>query len=152
MARRKAGLDPAFIEWPAARVFFRIHSARYQATQFHPGGSGDARFSPIYTRARKPISTLYAGETTVCALMETVFHEVPAPPGDYILDLGDLRGLMHSAIKPTRPLKLVDLSKKGLQRLGLKKTDLIETCPEAYPFTRRWAEQLHAATDADGLS
>jgi len=65
--------------------------------------------------------------------------------------LGDLQGLAHSVLKANRPLKLVDLTKKGLQRLGLKKTDLIETGPEAYPFARHWAEQLHAATDPDGL-
>jgi hypothetical protein len=54
--------------------------------------------------------------------METVFHDVPTPPGGYILDIEDLReqDLVVSRVRPKRRLQAVDLSTKGLKRLGLQ--------------------------------
>jgi hypothetical protein len=85
--------------------------------------------------------------------METVFHEVPAPPGDYILDIDALRdqNLVVSRIRPKNKLRVVDLSTKGLKRLGLQRTDLIDTPFTAYPLTREWAAWLHDQTAASGL-
>jgi hypothetical protein len=85
--------------------------------------------------------------------METVFHEVPAPPGDYILDIDTLRdqNLVVSRIRPKKRLAVADLSTKGLKRLGLQRTDLIDTPYTAYPLTREWAVWLHGATPASGL-
>jgi len=85
--------------------------------------------------------------------METVFHEVPAPPGDYILDIDALRdqNLVVSRIRPKKKLRVADLSTKGLKQLGLQRTDLIDTPYTAYPFTREWAAWLHGATAANGL-
>jgi len=85
--------------------------------------------------------------------METVFHDVPTPPGGYILDIESLReqNLVVSRIRPKRRPPTVDLSTKGLKRLGLQRTDLIDTPVTAYPRTREWAEWLHSATAAKGL-
>jgi RES domain len=87
------------------------------------------------------------------AMMETVFHDVPTPPGGYILDIESLReqNLVVSRIRPKRRLPTVDLSTKGLERLGLQRTDLIDTPVTDYPQTREWAEWLHGATAAKGL-
>ena len=86
-------------------------------------------------------------------MMETVFHEVPTPPGGYILDIDILReqNLVVSRIRPKRRLQTVDLSAKGLKRLGLHRTDLVDTPVTAYPRTREWAAWFHAATPAKGL-
>lgn len=126
---------------------WRIHRARFRPTQFHPGTGADARFSPIHsaTRGRKSIPTLYTASTLEGALMETVFHDVPTPPIDYILDLERLHELelRVSVIRPKRELKLIDLSTKGLQRLGLQRANLVDTPVADYPATRLWAEWLH---------
>jgi hypothetical protein len=84
------------------------------------------------------------------AMMETVFHDVPTPPGGYILDIESARDqdLVVSCMRPKRRLSTVDLSTKGLKRLGLQRTDLIDTPVTAYPQTREWAEWLHSATAA----
>jgi hypothetical protein len=86
-------------------------------------------------------------------MMETVFHDVPTPPGGHILDIESLReqNLVVSRIRPNRRLPTVDLSTKGLKRLGLQRTDLIDTPVTAYPRTREWAEWLHSAMGAKGL-
>jgi hypothetical protein len=135
------------------RTIWRVHAAAYRPGQFHPGGSGDARFSPLCRPDAVPIPTLYGASTLAGALMETVFHEVPTPPAEYILDIEKLREaqLVVSRIRPRRRLQLVDLSAKGLKRIGLRRTDLIDTPVDRYSGTRAWAEWFHEQTDAKGL-
>jgi RES domain-containing protein len=132
------------VKFPPANLW-RVHAAKYAPREFHPGGAGNARFSPLSTAHGKAVPTLYAATSVAAALMETVFHEVPTPPGDYLLDLAKLeqQALCVSTVRPVTPLLLVDLSTKGLQRLGLKRTDLIDTPPRAYPHTRAWAAWFH---------
>lgn len=134
-------------------MIWRVHASRFRAGKFHPGGSGDARFSPIYQPDKKPIRTLYGASTLEGAMMETVFHDVPTPPAEYILDIGRLREaeIVVSRIRPERSLPLVDLSTKGLKRMGLERTDLIDTSVNLYPNTRAWAEWLHQHCKAKGL-
>jgi RES domain len=133
---------------------WRIHSAKYRAAEFHPGGTGNARFSPIYRVNGSSIPTLYGASTFDGALMESVFRAVPTPPAHYILDFATLRDeqLVVSRIRPRGTLKLIDLSTKGLKRLGLTRADLIDTPLTSYPETRKHAEQFHAGTAALGLA
>jgi hypothetical protein len=129
---------------------WRVHSASYRATQFNSSDTGDARFSPIRRPDGTTIPVLYGASTLAAAMMETVFHDVPTPPGGYILDIESLRDqdLVVSRIRPKRRVSSVDLSTKGLKRLGLQRTDLIDTPVTAYPRTREWAEWLHSTTAA----
>jgi len=133
--------------------FWRVHPASFRATEFNPSNSGDARFSPIRRPDGTTIPVLYGASTLAGAMMETIFHDVPTPPGGYILDIERLReqNLVVSRIRPKRRLQAVDLSTKGLKRLGLNRTDLIDTPVTAYPLTRHWAEWLHGTTLATGL-
>lgn len=135
------------------RAIWRVHAASYRPGQFHPGGNGDARFSPLYRADKTSIPTLYGASTLAGAMMETIFHDVPTPPTGYILDIEKLReaGLTVSRIRAKRSLQLVDLSTKGLKRIGLKRTDLIDTPVDSYASTRAWAEWFHAQTKAKGL-
>lgn len=133
---------------------WRVHAGKYGPTQFHPGGSGNARFSPITNRRGKAVPTLYAATTLAAGLMETVLHDVPTPPRDFILDLARLEeeAMRVSVIQARRSLLLIDLSTKSLQRLGLRRRDLIDTPVRAYPVTRYWASWFHqASSKAQGL-
>ena len=144
---------PILVKFPSANLW-RVHAEKYAPQQFHPGDVGNARFSPLSTARGKAIPTLYAATSVAAAFMETVFHDVPTPPGDYILDLTKLddQALCVSTLRPENALLLVDLSTKGLQRLGLKRTDLIDTPARAYPLTRQWAAWLHRVSpSAHGL-
>lgn len=67
-------------------VLHRVHQSKYQADEFNPGVRGNARFSPIQDEHGKPIPTLYGGTMMACALMETVFHDVPHTAGFKIFD------------------------------------------------------------------
>ena len=74
-------LHASFTELIVGTVLHRVHQSQYQADQFNPGLRGNARFSPIQDNQGQAIPTLYAGTTLPCALMETVFHDVPHTAG-----------------------------------------------------------------------
>jgi RES domain len=144
--------DPLIRVWPAGQAWYRCHDKRYTETAFNGSGKGDARFSPISTPSGKVIPTIYAGARIECALMETIFHTLPTDLSGYILDMDDLIDTVVSHIAPTRDINLIDLTTVGLRRLKLRKTDIIETSPLAYPKIRQVAENWHRDyPDVDGL-
>lgn len=145
-------LHVSYITVPAGTVMHRIHLSTYLATQFNPTAQGNARFSPIKDSAGTVIPTLYAGTTFECAAMETVFHDVPFVPGLKTYPKDRLGGHRHSRVEITADLKLVDLTSKALRLLGVTRGQLIDTEKDQYPFTRKWAEAIHAQRmDAHGL-
>lgn len=120
--------------WPSGLVFHRVHYALYGATEFHPGVTGNARFSPIRNKAGEPIPTLYGGASFECAAMETVFHDVPFTAGFKAYDKAKLNGQLHS------------------HKLGIERKQLIDTEKDQYPVTRLWAEAIHGkCPDVQGL-
>lgn len=138
--------------WPRGQVIHRIHLDRYGAAQFNPGLAGNARFSPIKNEEGTPIPTLYGGTSFECAAMETVFHDVPFTARLKTLDKARLAGQVHSRLEPGQDLLLVDLSTTALRRLGVRRTQLIDTEKDRYPGTRAWAAAFHAALpDVQGL-
>lgn len=148
-----AGLDLSMIILPVDSILHRVHLAHYGATAFNPGMHGNARFSPIRNAEGQPIPTLYAGATLACALMETVFHDVPHVPGFKSLDRARIIRQVHSILTLRQPLQLVDLASIPLRRLGISRRQLIDTEKDTYPLTRRWAEAIHTqCPSAQGLS
>lgn len=148
-----AGLDLSMIILPVDSILHRVHLAHYGATAFNPGVHGNARFSPIRNAEGQPIPTLYAGASLACALMETVFHDVPHVPGFRSLDRARFIRQVHSTLTLRQPLQLVDLASIPLRRLGISRRQLIDTEKDTYPLTRRWAEAIHTqCPSAQGLS
>jgi hypothetical protein len=138
---------------PKGQLLERVHPDRFGATEFNPGTVGNARFSPIRDDKGVLIPTLYAGTTLACALMESVFHDVPYTAGLKTFDKAKLTGQVHSTIETRSDLTLVDLTTVALRRLGVTRPQLIETEKDRYPQTRLWAEALHREfPDAQGLT
>jgi hypothetical protein len=133
-------------------VIHRVHRPQYQADQFNPGVHGNARFSPIQDSQGNAIPTMYGGTTMACALMETVFQDVPHTAGFKSFDKGKLADQVHSMVQLERPLLMIDLSSVALRKLGVSRKQLIDTEKNQYPATRRWAEAIyHQCPDAQGL-
>jgi hypothetical protein len=64
----------------------------------------------------------------------------------------DLEPMVVSTIVCERDLTLVQLSGPGLSRLGVTRSELIETGAEDYSETVAWAQALHAHRETiDGL-
>ncbi|MFT8232328.1 RES family NAD+ phosphorylase [Pseudomonas guariconensis] len=148
-----AKLHATLTELPKGQVLHRVHQEQYQADQFNPGVLGNARFSPIQNDQGQPIPTLYGGTTMDCALMETVFHDVPHTAGFKTFDKGKLAGQVHSTVEIAQPVKVVDLASVPLRKLGITRKQLIDTEKDQYPGTRKWAEALHSQyPEAQGMS
>ncbi len=136
-------LQATLIEWGGGKTLYRVHHERYRGNAFNPNRRGNARFSPVADRSGNVISTLYAASTLDGALMETVFHNVPYKPGFKWLSLSILDGQVCSALTLKRDLHLIDLGTIALHKLGIKRTQLIDTTEAHYPRTRRWAQAFY---------
>ncbi len=140
------------IEWPKGKRLHRVHQDKYLATQFNPGTQGNARFSPIQDEKGKAIPTLYGGTSRDCAMMETVFHDVPHTAGFKSYDKKKLLGQVHSTVLLNAPLVLVDLASVPLRKLGVTRKQLIDTEKDQYPATRQWAAAIYLqCPQAQGL-
>lgn len=145
-------LHLSFVTLEPGTFLHRVHHSRFGATQYNPTGAGNARFSPIKDANGQVIPTLYAGTTFHCAVMETLFHDIPYSPGFKAVQQSRYVGNVHSRIRTTKALRLVDLSSKALRLLGVPRAQLIDTDAEDYPYSRQWAEAIHGfAPEAQGL-
>jgi hypothetical protein len=144
------------IRFPKGQKIHRVHRDIYSpvagVVKFNASAVGNARFSPIRDPAGNIIPTIYAGTTYECALMESVFHDVPLTAGPTSFDPDALNPMVYSELEVTQDLLLIDLTAIGLRFFGLQNTDLIDTPAADYSSTRAWAEILYRENvDALGL-
>ena len=137
-------LDATIISWGNGRRMHRIHDFIYPGNGFNPSRRGNARFSPLLDSDGKIVPTLYAGTSLDCALMETIFHDVPFAVGFKPLSMKKMAGKVHTVFTPNVDLKLIDLSTIALRRLGVDRTHLIDTTKRHYPETRKWADRFYS--------
>ncbi|WP_053115789.1 RES family NAD+ phosphorylase [Winslowiella iniecta] len=143
----KAELEVNFATWSVGKPIYRIHSVHYKAIQFNPG-KGDARFSPM----SNGVPTLYGGANTGVAVMETLFHDLPADSAGEPFDLSKLEGMVHSVMKPAINLNLADLNPRTLRKMGVKRHQLLDSPADQYVFTREYSVAIYQAyPDAHGL-
>jgi hypothetical protein len=146
-------LNATLITWECGREMHRVHDDAYLGDQFNPNSMGNARFSPIHDTDGAVIPTLYAGTTLDCALMETIFHDLPFKTGFKPVSKRKMVRKAHTIVLPAIDLRLIDLSTIALHKLGIDRAHLIDTTKAQYPRTRRWAEALYSQfPDAQGLS
>jgi hypothetical protein len=135
------------------RLFHRFHMEEFHATAFNGTPNGRARFSPIRDANGDIIPTLYGAQTLHCAALETILRDLAYVPQPKHIDMSKLRDIVHSIVRVDESLRLVDLTSVSLTALNLTRRDLIDTDGSWYPYTRKWAEIIHAyAPDAQGLS
>ena len=146
-------LNITVIDWGENGLIYRVHSQSYGALEFNPTGRGEARFSPLISPPRSIIPTLYAGSTLECALMETVFHDVPFARGPKLHSKAKhIFGKVRSTLRLTRDVRLIDLRAIPLRKLGISPSDLIVTDSSHYSETRSWASALYRQCEqAEGL-
>lgn len=130
----------------------RIHPAAFQAGQFNPTNTGDARFSPIHDTGGIIIPTIYAAQTFSCATCEIILRSPDTPPTHpktglptfQIVYPSDFQAYNHSIVRTTAELNLVDLTNSGQRKLGVSHNALLAGPRSTYPATRAWAERIHA--------
>lgn len=142
------GLDPAAVavREVGQSLLWRVYPGLFGAIGHNGTGKGNARFSPIRDSAGRIVPTLDAGTSPAVALMETVLHDAPWPSSGFILTLPpstkELREM--ACLVNVEPLQLADFSSLNLRRLGLKKSQVIESDKTHYPASRDIAEWVYA--------
>ncbi|WP_255424373.1 RES family NAD+ phosphorylase [Acidipila sp. EB88] len=130
--------------WGSGKTLYRVHPRIYDSLQFNPSKLASARFSPLISAAGPVIPTLYAGTSLDCALMETVFHDVPFVAGPKMISKAThVASRVHSQLSLIRDLQMIELSPVSLRKLGISRKELIECDGSEYPDTRAWALALH---------
>ena len=131
--------------WKAGRPIERIHGSKYSAKQFNPGinaGAG-ARFSPFQDSLGNNVPTLYGGESSAVALMETVFHDLPVGCAGLNFALSKLEGRVRSQLVPEVDLPLVDITPMTMRRWGITQALLLGSEVTDYQVTQKWAARIH---------
>lgn len=122
--------------------FFTVFSAGHWPALFNSSGRGQTRFAPLVKSTGAIVPTLYGARTRTAALLETAFHDVHEETFRVItfLDLRQ-RGLAQLSV-PER-LVLVDLRDAVLDRLGLKRSQLVTSPAAHYRCTTEWSQALY---------
>ncbi len=138
--------DVTLIDLPPGLPLHRVHDSLRGPIEFNPSVAGNARFSPLLDLATGAVvPTLYAGTTLDCALMETVFHDVPYAPGMKVVSKRThLTGRVVSQLEVNAALTLIDLSAIALHKLGIPRQQLLDNEKDQYPTSREWARHLYA--------
>lgn len=148
-------LDPAQVgrvQWEP-RALWRVYAQVHGPAGFNGTNRGNARFSPI-ENAGAIIPTMYLATSVQAALMETVLHDAPVPSAGFILTLEPAKDPRRiSRLQSAVPLQLADLSTVGLRRLGILRSDVVDSDKTQYPVTRQLARWIYAnCPDVQGLA
>lgn len=102
------------------------------------GVAGDGRFSPL-----PGVAHAYLAGHVTCALLETAFRDIAAPPRTVHRPALARWGVAR--VTTTADLTLADLRDPELERIGIDRGSLVGASPRHYPCTRQSARELHAA-------
>ena len=144
---------PAFEDLPADKILWRIHPAKFHATEFNDTASANPDSGGRFDSANGEYAYLYAGDTVGGALVETLLRDIPLADAGTprVLPAVALQRRMLTRVRVARPITLVSLHGPGLSKIGqdgwLTSCDAID-----YAFTRAWAESIRVwAPDAGGF-
>jgi len=137
--------DPATMVLPAGELLYRVVTATRDATEFNPGEGAPTRFAffgdPV-------VPVMYAADTEMAAVAETLLHNVPVEGGVVPYDRYSRKALVRLAV--IRDVRLAVLHGLGLRRLKVDADDVTSSPASSYPTTVRWAEAAHQL-GLDGL-
>lgn len=118
---------------------FTNSPGRHAAT-FNPGLGAPTRFAffgdPV-------VPVLYAGESEIAAISETLLHDIPAGGGALLP--GDYANKVMGRLIARRPLRLASFMGTGFRTMGTSAEDVTRTPASRYAETVLWAQAAHAA-------
>lgn len=142
----------------AQQNWYRVHpydkvTGNYGEGQFNDSAGGNARFSPLVLDDGRVVPTIYAASDERGAISETILHDVPTPSNGHSHDWNATQnGKSHLSIIQIGELRLANLTKMGLQAVGLRVGDLFELERIDYSITREWAKYIYSSLpEAHGL-
>lgn len=130
-------------ELAAGTVLHRIHDGRFGPCEFNPG-LGHSRFAP-FEIVGAAIPTAYGATSLECAAFETIFHDIDPAAAFKSIRWSMLVPLRYSTIQLTRAVILAPLFSADLMKLGLERSQLIDTPRSTYKQTQAWSPAIHGS-------
>lgn len=128
-------------ELSVGALLWRIHAQDRAGDTFNPG-FGATRFAPIGPK-RKRVPTAYAADGFEAAVYETIFHDLDPAQAFKTYPLTALADVRCSVLRIENPLALRSFLAPDLMKLGVARTQLIDTPAREFPDTRKWSAALH---------
>ncbi|WP_342592822.1 RES family NAD+ phosphorylase [Paeniglutamicibacter kerguelensis] len=145
-------IDPIAYEVPSSTRWYRVYSiaSGRSAVDFNPGSASakPTRFAFFEDDKSVNVPVLYAAQTEVSAVCESILHDVPASGGN-VQHASYIRAAI-GAFTTRRPLTLANFMGTGLRRLRLEHGQLTSTDSRHHGITVQWARAAHRA-GFDGL-
>ena len=130
----------------AGSAIYRVAGSSRPANEFNPGIGAPTRFAFF---GDPPVPALYAAQSEVAAVCETMLHDIPATGGSLLPHA--YRTRLAAKLTVALDLRLASLMGTGLRTLRIEARDITDSDPTTYPETVRWAEAAHRA-GFDGLA
>lgn len=121
----------------------RVHDRDYAANAFNPCRGSPTRIAPIENVEGRCVPSLYAGDSLIAAIYETIFHDVPAKARLKSVPKSLVTSRAHGELQTTRDIELATLRAVDLKKWRISRTSLIASSPRLYAQTARWAEAVH---------
>lgn len=151
MAERGDLSHVSYEYWPVTTPLIRIHASAFRATRFNPCRGDPTRFAPIWV-GEDCVPTLYGADTLRAALAETVLHDLDVADPFASIPEWKLTDRSLSMVLPTRPLKLIQLYRLELGKMGRDHAAHFAFDRGAYTLCQGLAAELYQMhLDADGL-
>lgn len=133
--------EPLIEELPAGSRLYRTFTAATDrhVTTFNPGFGRPNRFSLF---GDPPVPVLYAAQTEIAAVCESLLHDVPLMGG--LLLPEDYERSVAGALETTRELRLAVFHGVGLRRLGVDVRRLTASPARTYKDTVAWGRAAHS--------
>jgi hypothetical protein len=135
--------DPKLEELPVGQILWRIHAARYHATEFNDTASANPYAGGRFDSVHGDYSYLYAGDSVGGGVVETLLRDIPLADAraPRVLPNVALQRRSLTRVRVVRPIQLVSLHGPGLSRIGqdgwLTSCDALD-----YVFTRTGAKAI----------
>lgn len=123
------------IVWSTGTSLHRGHKRSHPADRLVPS-EGDTRFAPL-----PDVEHVYVATTEIGALLESALHDA-TPPAPRI-QVPTLRRWSEAVVRLRQDVRLYDLRDDELDRLDIRRRQLVSTLPLHYRCTRGWAAHLH---------
>ncbi len=143
---------PNYDKMVKGTIVHRVHQTTFAGDAFNPCFGGQTRFAPILDSSGLCVPSLYAGETVISTIYETIFHDVSATTSFKTVPMTSVESRSHSELEVRRDIKIVRLHAPDLKKWGISKSVLIGASAKLYGDTAKWAETIHHSyPDAEGL-
>lgn len=129
---------------PAGTEFWRVHPSRYLGSAPNPGDTPPKKTGRFTHFGRPTVKAVYAANTEINAIAETILHDVPIKPGSYVQrNTIEFRSL--TPIKNTTDVTVLALFGEAFREMEVEPDSLTRLALPDYSETVPWGQATFEA-------